>query len=145
MVDSDDAPPTYPPREPRIVAAGVTLVWMGVVAVIAIAADGSEPTVSAGAVVSALAMVVVIVNGIAGGFGRASTWCRTFAVTVSLLLATAVVVSSVVRWQGADLLYAPMVALVAGLLCWILAMLGWLAGSVARVALGREPDDQGIL
>lgn len=132
-------------REAVWIAGALTIGWMAVIAVIALAAGGEEPTVSAGGIVTSFAVVLVVANGIAGGIGRTSSWCRTFAVTMALLLGAAVVVSALVRWQPADLLYAPMVALVAGLFGWLLAMLGWLAGSVARVALGREPDDQGIL
>lgn len=132
-------------REPVWVAGALTVAWMTVITVIALAAGGEEPTVSAGGVVTTFAVVLIIANGIAGGLGRTTSWCRSFAVTMALLLGAAVVVSALVRRQLDDLLYAPMVALVAGMLGWVLAMLGWLAGSVARVALGREPDDQGIL
>lgn len=134
------------PREPVLLAAGLTVLWIGIVAIIAIAAEGSEPTVAAGTVVTMLA-IGLFALGIGGGFaGREFAWTKFAAIGVAGVLAIAYSLSLVVQWRWDATLYVPMIALFGGFLGWLVVSLGWLVGGVARASLGLEHDpDDGII
>lgn len=124
---------------------GLTLVWIAAIAVIAAAAGGEEPTIEAGSVVTFFALALVAVGGVAGVIGRDRGWVAWFGASVGVTITLAVVLAVTLRGEIGQVIWAPVLGLLAGVIGGVLAAFGWLIGGVGRVLLGKDDTDRGIL
>lgn len=124
----------------------VALVWIAVIASIAVAAGDDEPTIAAGSLVTGLAVAMFVAGAATGALGRDRRWTAWFAATIGVVLGVAAAVAVLVRGEWASTVWAPMIAVVTGMLGWLVTALGWLVGAVLRSGLGDDDrTDDGII
>lgn len=136
------------PREPYAWAIGAVAVWIAVVLVIVLAADGADPTVEAGTIVMLLPIGAFLLGGSAGVRGRDRHWVTRLSITMGVLLALAYLVQVLVRTRFDAVYLVPLIAALAGLVLWVAGSGGWLLGMVVRHGLGlgdTRQRDEGFL
>lgn len=135
-------------REPYLWASAIVAVWLAVVAIVVLAADGADPTIEAGTVVMLLPLATFLAGGVAGVRGRDKHWATRSGVATGLLIALAYLVLVVGRVELDALYLVPLIAFVAAVVLWLCCAGGWLIGSLVRHGLrlgDSRHDDEGFL
>jgi peptidoglycan/LPS O-acetylase OafA/YrhL len=130
-----------PERESLVWGLVLAVLWVAIVTVIAVAAD-DEPAIEAATVVFMLPLAAFGLSVAAGLRGREVRWTMRFAAATALPVALAYFVALVVRWEPGEFYIVPIIALVLGLVLWLVSGAGWLLGAVVRGGLGMGGDDE---
>jgi drug/metabolite transporter (DMT)-like permease len=130
------------PREPYLWAVVLAVLWVAIVAIVAAAASDDDPAIEAGTIVFVLPLASFALSVVAGVRGRELKWTVRFAVATALSIALAYTIALLVRWEPGAFYIVPIIALVLGVVLWLVSGGGWVLGTIVRSGLGLGDDEE---
>jgi hypothetical protein len=146
VVDEAMRRPNRRLASPSTWGVGITSLWLIAVYALAFGSGEDGPPITAGTMITVLALAFFITGIVAGALGAPFSWARGVAIAAGIALTVAFVASILIQWRPDGLVLAPVIGIVAALVIWIVTWLGGLAGGVARSLLGGDRgEDRGFI